>query len=255
VNFLHKLLPVFFLPVGVTLVLWLAGLLFRRRILLWIGLAVLWLCSTPLVSVVAIRAAEGWAVRGRAVDAPEADAIVVLSAGRVLAPGPAAISEWGDADRFFGGVDLFRSGKAPFLVFTGGSRAPKLDVPLEGEVLAGYARELGVPAAGIVTTGPVANTAEEARAVAALLRGRRATSSAPRFVARVLLVTSAFHMPRARWLFERAGLQVEPFPVDFQVSSGGGVNMLAFLPTAAALRQTETALREAYGRLFYLAFQ
>ena len=67
----------------------------------------------------------------------------------------------------------------------------------------------------------------------------------------MLLVTSAFHMPRARRLFERAGVSVIPFPVDFKVSAGGALSALDFLPTGAALRQTEMAMREGYGRLFY----
>ena len=110
---------------------------------------------------------------------------------------------------------------------------------------------LGVPADGMVTTGPVTNTAEEARAVATLLRERRSAPADRGAPPRVLLVTSAFHMPRARRLFERAGLTVMPFPVDFQVSAGGGVNVMDLLPTAAALKQTELAWREMYGRLFY----
>jgi hypothetical protein len=51
---------------------------------------------------------------------PEADAIVILSGGRVPAPGDPPLSEWRDADRFFGGIDLYRAGRAPLLIFTGG---------------------------------------------------------------------------------------------------------------------------------------
>ena len=51
------------------------------------------------------------------------------------------------------------------------------------------------------------NTADEAVAIRRLLPARQS---------RVLLVTSAFHMRRAQRLFERQGLQVLPFPVDFQ---------------------------------------
>ena len=67
----------------------------------------------------------------------------------------------------------------------------------------------------------------------------------------MLLVTSAFHMPRAQVLFERAGLTVVPFPVDFKVSAGGTVSVLDFLPSGGALAQTEMAMREGYGQLFY----
>jgi hypothetical protein len=47
--------------------------------------------------------------------------VSVLSEGRLVAPGNAAVSEWKDADRFFGGVELFKAGKSPLLVFTGGA--------------------------------------------------------------------------------------------------------------------------------------
>ena len=53
--------------------------------------------------------------------APKTDAIVVLSGGRHPASGPTRLSEWHDPDRFFAGLDLFRAGKAPRLLFTGGA--------------------------------------------------------------------------------------------------------------------------------------
>jgi len=244
---LHKILPVFFLPFGVTFILILVGLFLRRRALIWAGIVILWLSSTPLISSCLMRAAEGWAERTPVADAPAADAIVVLSAGRSVAPGRAAINEWGDPDRFYGGVELFQAEKAPLLVFTGGWTPGHPNAPLEGEILAGCARTLGVPADRIITTGLVTNTEDEARAVTALLRGRQKT------LPRILLVTSAFHMPRAQQLFVRAGLVVLPFPVDFQYSRGDGLSLMDFLPSSSALGQTQTAVREAYGILFYRA--
>ena len=53
-------------------------------------------------------------------------------------------------------------------------------------------------------------------------------------------------------LFKRAGLDVIPFPVDFQVSEDVKSNILDFIPNGSSLRQTEMALREVYGYLFYL---
>ena len=249
--YLHKILPLFVLPVGITLMLVLAGVRLRRRALIWSGVAVLWLSSTPFVSGLAVRAAEGWAERGLAADASEADAIVVLSEGRVVVPGKAAVSEWNDADRFFGGVELFKAGKSPLLVFTGGAAPWEPNAAPEGDLLAQYAKAMGVPDEQIVKTPRVTNTAEEAQAVATLLRGRLSGPTWRGGPPRVLLVTSAFHMPRARGLFERAGMSVIPFPVDFKVSAGRTVTLLDLLPTAGALRGTEMALREGYGRLFY----
>ena len=250
-TYLRQILPLFVLPIGITILLVLAGLRFRRWALIWSGMAVLWLSSTPFISGLAVRAAEGWAERGLATDASEADAIVVLSEGRVVAPGKAAVSEWNDADRFFGGLELFKAGKAPLLVFTGGAAPWEPNAVLEGDVLTGYATAAGVPEGQILKTSRVTNTAEEAMAVAKLLRERFSSSTSRGITPRVLLVTSAFHMPRARRLFERAGMFVFSFPVDFRVPAGRSLSLLAFLPTAGALQQTEMAMREGYGQLFY----
>ena len=241
----HWFLPFLFLPLTISFVLLLAGQVCRRRALVWAAVALLWFSSTPVVGGFLTRVAEGPAERVLANDAPTADAIVVLSAGRMIAPGRAAISEWEDADRFFGGVELFQAGKAPLLVFTGARPSGPLGAPLEGETLTVYARALGVPPDRIVTTGAVSNTEDEARAVAALLRPRPAGPT------RVLLVTSAFHMSRAQQLFECAGLAIAPFPVDFQRAAGGRLRVRDFLPSAPGLQKTQAMLHELYGRLFY----
>jgi len=204
----------------------------------------------------AVRSSEGWADRGLASNVGEADAIVVLSEGRVVAPGRAAVSEWSDADRFFGGLELFKAGKSALLVFTGGAAPWQVpNAALEGDVLAGYAKGMGVPDGKVVVTPRVTNTAEEALAVAKLLSGRLSAPRRREGAPRVLLVTSAFHMARARLLFERAGMSVIPFPVDFKVSAGGGLSVLAFLPSGGALGETEMAMREGYGRLWYSVFR
>ncbi len=83
------------------------GLYSKRRLLILTASILLFFSSTPLVSNFMIRSAECEAERIHAIEAPKADAIVVLSGGRVIAPGAAGVSEWSDADRFFGGVELF----------------------------------------------------------------------------------------------------------------------------------------------------
>ena len=245
--YLHKILPFLLLPVGLTLMLLLAGLLLKRRSLVWLGLAVLWLSSTPILSNFMIRSAENWAERLPINDMPTADAIVVLSGGRVVAPGAEAVSEWGDVNRFFGGIELFKADRAPLLIFTGGWSPLEPKARPEGEWMLEYARTLGVPTKNMLSTGPVFNTAEESQAVAALLSKSSAAGRKPH----VLLVTSAFHVNRAQRLFERAGLRVSPFPVDFKVSAGGKRGFLDFLPSAGALELTNKAWHEMYGRLYY----
>jgi uncharacterized SAM-binding protein YcdF (DUF218 family) len=242
---LNKLLPLFVLPFGVSLILLAWGLARRRRGVATAGLVVLLIASNSFVGDFLIRSTEQWAERRPVSAVPPADAIVVLSAGRNTPPGPSNVSEWGDANRFFGGLELFQGGRAPLLVFTAAWVSWAPDEPPEGEVLAAHARTSGVPAEQIAVTGKVGNTADEAREVLAVLRARHLHQP------RVILVTSAFHMPRARQQFEAAGVIVEPFPVHFATQKGRRVTVLDLLPSIGALQQTQTALRELYGRAFY----
>lgn len=243
--FLSKLLPIFFLPLGLSLILLVVGLVRGRRKLVWAGVIILLASTNPLVGHFLIRSAEGWSERRPVADVPSSDAIVVLSAGRSLAPGRDRVSEWNDANRFSAGTDLALQGKAPLLVFTGARISPEPGVPTEGDVLAAQARERGVPADRIAVTALVLNTADEAREVAVLLRARQLQNP------RIVLVTSAFHMRRAQQVFRQAGLTVEPFPVSFWSTDSRPLSVFSFLPSVNALAESQTAVREMYGRAFY----
>ena len=107
----------------------------------------------------------------------------------------------------------------------------------------------------MASTPQVVNTAEEAVAISRLLEAS-GNGSVPS--PRILLVTSAFHMRRAQRLFERQGLMVEPFPVDFQ-ARGAWAGPLwrdptKWFPSAEALDGSSRALRELLGRLIYRAW-
>ena len=247
VYFLSKALPLVVLPLGLAVILILAALTLRRWWLVSIALATLLVPSLPITADLLNTFAEGGLERLPASSMPSADAVIVLSSGRSVAPGIEGISEWGDADRFFGGLELLDAGRAPFLVFTGGANPLAPEAPLEGDVLAAAAERYGVSPDAIRTTGLVTNTLEEAHAVAAVVDGLAGIEAPPN----VLLVTSAFHVPRASAVFERQGLRVTPFPVDFKRPASLRIDALRFLPDAGALATSQRVLRELLGRVYY----
>ena len=242
----NKILPLLFLPSGFSFLCLLAGLLLQKRFFVLLGTLLLLVFSMPLVSDFLMRSVEVGSGRVPLERVGKAEAIVVLS-GMIVTVEGAPLGEWGDAvDRFDGGVALFKAGKAPLILFTRGQMPWQPDEVPEGELLAKRAMLQGVPKSAIRLTGVVANTADEAVAARAVLGV--AKQGVPR---RIILVTSAFHLRRARFLFERAGFEVEPFPVDYQVSERDGLTVLRFLPNAEALACSERALREVMGLLFY----
>jgi lysophospholipase L1-like esterase len=112
---------------------------------------------------------------------------------------------------------LWRSGRAPLVVFTGGR--PK-DMPCAvSEVMAAFAVELGVPGDRIVTETVSRSTHENATLSAPLLRSRG--------VRRVRLVTDRLHMSRAAGVFAREGFAIERSGVPVYNGHPDNTSMLA----------------------------
>ena len=101
--------------------------------------------------------------------------------------------------------------------------------------------DLGVPKKDILLTENVENTDQEAKAIKKIL-----LLDNPK----VILVTSAFHMPRAQLVFEAAGINVIPFPVDFIIGAGK-FTFMSFIPSAGSFSSTSFFVREMIGRTYY----
>jgi uncharacterized SAM-binding protein YcdF (DUF218 family) len=161
-------------------------------------------------------------------DLRPADAIVVLGAG---ASRDGQLSNQ-SLRRLTGGLTLYRRGLAPRVIVMGPSYEGG---PVEAEIRAGLARDLGIPAAALVVESRGVTTRHEAALAAARMRelgGRR-----------ILLVTGVQHMPRARLLFERAGMEVIPAPVvEISAAARGPERRLEL---------ARIVLQEAIARLYY----
>ncbi len=181
------------------------------------------------------------------------DGIVVLSGGRHFTLGNSKIIEWLDPDRFLAGVDIYKLKKSDKLIFTGGINPLDTDITPEGDIYIREAISFGVPSESLLTTPPVFNTYQEAKAVKKLL-----DKSNTSYKKNIILVTSAFHMKRAKKVFEREGIFVQPYPVDFK-SDKNFRKLLSYplnwMPSASSLEGTSSAIRELIGRIFYRAWR
>jgi uncharacterized SAM-binding protein YcdF (DUF218 family) len=201
----------------------------------------LYVLSTPIVSNAFFSYVEKDHVRQSSQRVGSAQAIVVLSGMLIDVKTAEGITqEWSDPDRFFAGVELFKANKSNQLIFTGGLLPWSKSDQAEGDVLRRYAIEMGIPKESIKVSGHAQNTFEEAKAVKALLGTN----------GNIILVTSSFHMPRAKLHFERAGFEVIPFAVDYKVSYSQ-TTFLDALPSAGALFKVDLGVREMIGRLYY----
>ena len=240
--YLHKILPLLLMPIMVVILLIVIGLYKKRNSFIYLAIALLYTLSTPIFSDAFFKLVEGDQSRKSIASIEQADAIVVLSGMlEINEVGDSTYIEWGDPDRFFGGIALFKAVKAKKLVFTGGKMPWDNAKKTEGEVLKEYAISNGIPSEKIFVTKEVENTADESVAVKELISPSK----------RIILVTSAYHMYRARRLFEKQGLIVIPYRVDFKSLTTDSLTFMDYLPNAESLAKTELGLRELMGRLYY----
>ena len=170
----------------------------------------------------------------RAGEMPRADAIVLLGGGMSAPYGLPYPDMSGSADRVWHAARLYHAGRAPLVIASGSEEAASSALLLQ---------DLGVPAAAIRVEGESRNTAGNAACTRRLLDALGAR--------RVLLVTSALHMRRARLLFERSGVEVIPAATDHEATARRSRpdrwSLAALLPSAEMLERNSCALKERLG--------
>ena len=255
--FLSKLLPLFAYPLGLACILLLLSLLFRRRRRLQTGLliaavALLWLSSSRWVAFSLVRSLE-WRYLPPAV-VSKTDVIVVLGGATESAQPPRTTVEINSAgDRVLYAARLYQMGKAAHILLSGGNITwlqTRTSTP--AEEMADIITMIGVPQEALWFQAESQNTYEDALLCKKFLEQKG--------INRILLVTSAMHMPRAVALFEKQGFEVIPAPTDFSVTQADWddltrldlpAQMIGLLPNSSYLGMTTNALKEYIGMLVY----
>jgi uncharacterized SAM-binding protein YcdF (DUF218 family) len=251
-GFLYSVFLKLLYPTSIALFFFLAAAIVRRR---WLrrtfyalALAVLFVCGNGWVVHSMIRRLE-WAYMPPN-PLPSADAIVVLSGGIHAASPPRPTVEVSEAgDRVLYGAELFRRGKAPEIICTGDVGPASIGRRPEAEDMAELLVMIGIPKPSIVLETEAQNTHEHAVNLCPMFEARR--------IKRVLLVTTAMHMPRSMGVFLRSCPQVEyiPAPADFRVTDVAPAPLyrqpVNLLPTPQSLADFTSASHEYLGLLYY----
>jgi uncharacterized SAM-binding protein YcdF (DUF218 family) len=149
-----------------------------------------------------------------------------------------------NVDRLLAAHELLRADKVRFALLSGGDGDPAPGSTDEALVLKKQLESWGIEPSRLLVESKSRNTRENAVESAAIWRERGWS--------RVLLVTSAFHMPRALGCFRALGLEPDTWAVDLrsdQVPRG----LVDLLPRTRSLHMSSAALRELAGRLIYRA--
>jgi uncharacterized SAM-binding protein YcdF (DUF218 family) len=180
---------------------------------------------------------------------PIADVILVLGGGtwpKILPRPTVEVAEAGD--RVLYAAYLFRHGMAHRVLCTSGVATGGIASRPAAEDMAELLENIGVPPGAILKETMSSNTHEHAANLPALLKEHA--------FKRVLLVTSALHMPRAMGVFKRScpGIEFIPAPTDFRVVDVERPwyrEIINLIPTPSSYVQFSETMHEYLGLAYY----
>ena len=209
----------------------------KKRYLIYSALTLLITFSSGIVSNFIWLTIEYPLKRLEISSLQKAGAIVVLSGSN-------------NSPRFSAGIDLFKAKKSNKLIFTGGVNPYSENKTPRGDISLKKAISLGIPSENVYSTGVVLNTFQEAKAIKNLINTKIDLEKKD-----IILVTSAFHMKRAKKVFEREGIKVQGYPVAFNGKKIKTIfsNPLNWFPSARSLGSSTMSIREIIGRIIYRA--
>lgn len=146
-------------------------------------------------------------------------------------------------ERFTEATRLYHEGRIQKILISGGAASLEFPDENEGESIRDYlVRSLNVPAGAIQVENRSRNTHENAVECAKILSKRQEP---------VILITSAFHMPRAVQCFEKQQVSIIPYPVDFRARTS--FSWQALVPSSRAFDTWATVVKECVGLAMYRA--
>ncbi|MGC1178198.1 MAG: YdcF family protein [Methyloceanibacter sp.] len=247
--FLTKLLPLFVYPLGAAILVGATALAlsftsWRRigQVLLGLALVALWIAATPVCANWLNLRLESQFPPVSVEMLPQSDVVIVLG-GALGQPLPPRVELGGPTSRIMEALRIYRAGKAPLIVISGGNLPWQATVVPESQLIADLLVELGAPRSALILETGSRNTRENAVNTAAIFKEHGWRTG--------LLVTSGTHMPRALAAFQKLGLDVTPAATDIHARPLQFVSLLDLLPDAGALAGTTLAVKEMMGLCIY----
>ena len=216
-----------------------------KKLFFNIGIAVLLIFTNPIIAKLAMNCWEPNATPYSTMDRNFEYGIVLTGVTNLERAPYDRIQFNKGADRIIQAIELYKWGIINRILITGGTGGLPFNVQNESESLQILAISSGVPPDKISIEPNARNTRENAVFTFEILSGKSSKN--------VLLITSAFHIPRAMKCFEKAGFTPTAFPTDHY---GGGLHLSLnhfLVPTPNALIQWHILFKEWLGIASYWA--
>lgn len=240
--YLSKIFTFLFDPLSVFIIIFLVFLIRRKKRLLPITFLILFsIISTPFAAYHYLHFLEQLEKPSRL--NPTYDAVVVLSGMVHLDLSSEDSIEFSSAvDRILKGVEIVQKGMAERMIISGGDGSLSQPGRSESVLLSQFVQRFGLTEDQVIIEPESRNTYENARYTKKITERYG--------MDRLLLITSAFHMFRAKGCFAEVGLGPDILPVDYEATLKGD-DFRVYLPSTWGLYYTDTALHETVGILVY----
>ena len=240
-----KLCYAWLMPPGIFILAVLAVCIFCRKQVrftkLLPALLLMYLLSISAVSDRLIKPLENCYTQPSLSEIKGAEAIVVLGGGSYGGvpdfDGTGQVAA-GAANRHLMGLRLHRALHVP-IIFSGGLVFEENGV--EADAAVRLFKACGVADKDLIPEPKSRNTAENAKYTKEICRTKG--------FGKIVLVTSAYHMPRSVALFRREGVDVIPCPCDYMTNQQLTLDAFAFTPGHGSLSTTAIAIKEYLGLL------
>lgn len=143
-------------------------------------------------------------------------------------------------DRVDRAQSLYLNGRAPKILLSGGALHGRVS---EAQGMAQVLKNRGIPETALLLENESRNTYENVMLSMPILK----QLGQPK----VLVVTSALHMPRAMAVFNSKGIQAIPAPVAPQIVPPDDYTLYPWLPHTRSLEASRSIIKEYFGLLGY----
>ncbi len=211
--YLSQFLGFLAMPLTLILLLIVGGAVFPRKKwgkkCLWTGIGLLLFFTNPFLSNLALLA---WEPEFKHFEEIQTHEIGIVLTGVTNLSKTAYDRTFFNkgADRITHALQLYRMGKVKKILITGGQGLNPVNLQSEAELLQRFLLMAGVPESDVLIEDQSKNTAQNAAFTKAFLEQNQISTDQE-----FLLITSAFHMKRAKGCFDKVGLKTVTFPADY----------------------------------------
>lgn len=217
----------------------------RKRRALRLAVALLFIISNPIISNFAAKIYEAKGVEVASLTSPYDYAIVLGGFANLKTPYDADRLNFGPmANRLTQTIDLYHQGKIKKIVLSGGNGNFFGNQENEAINTAAYLKRIGIPEEAIIIDEKSRNTYENFKYSKELLNiGSNS--------ANILVITSAFHVPRSRLIAKKTGLSCDFFPTDFYFKDWELVPSMTIIPDVDCIKMWQIMIKEWFGMVAY----